>query len=568
MHESPVLSINLIGPFRIQNSAGMDLNIRTRKSKALLAAMCVAPDGRRGRAWLQALLWSDRAEKQASSSLRQCIYEIRKALDPFDDVLIGTRDHLELDLKRIKVDVLTMEANDWQKAASARSEFLEGLDVKDPEFDDWLREQRQIWTDRAASFDTNVVRSPATAVRSEMATSNDSQDWSLALAVLPLQNNTGDPVMRFVGEGVSEDLIDRLQRVKWLPVIAKSSAFSSAQEKSEQGPDVIARSLGAVLFVDGALYKIGGQLRVRLRLQETATNRVIWSDQFTLSDLVENQGLSDALNEIVAVIVRTVSTEFQDRAMASNTGGADFAHLIWRGRWHLARLTTEDSRLSREYFDAALELRPESPEALIQLSFWHLWKAWVHRDDNSLMEEGARLARRAVLSEPDDGRCYALMGIADSWRRQHASAIQLLKQAIELTPSLAIAHHQLGSAYCLDDQPEKAIAPLKKAMLYSPRDQLDFTYQTEMAVALLRQNQALDAWVYATNALAQKPRYWYAHLIRVMAAQQIGDGRKVDQAKLALGAAGVHITEQHYDWLPFKTNEWKKEISSVVRTLE
>ncbi len=123
-----MLNARLFGPFRMYTDAGDDVTPRSVKTRALVALLLTGADGSRGRRWLQDKLWSDRGSEQASGSLRQALFELRRVLGPEASVLTSDRLSVTLDLAQIRV--LPREG--------VGQEFLEGIDVGDPEFEDWL----------------------------------------------------------------------------------------------------------------------------------------------------------------------------------------------------------------------------------------------------------------------------------------------------------------------------------------------------------------------------------------------------------------------------------------------
>jgi tetratricopeptide (TPR) repeat protein len=134
-----VMFIRLAGVFEVRDDLGRDCTPRGAKARAILAMLCRTPDNRRARRWLEARLWSDRGPEQASGSLRQALMEIRKALGTEADRLEADRDFVRL------TGVTTDLEQDPAAAALALQsgrEFLEGIDIIDQAFDDWLREER------------------------------------------------------------------------------------------------------------------------------------------------------------------------------------------------------------------------------------------------------------------------------------------------------------------------------------------------------------------------------------------------------------------------------------------
>ncbi|MBL9073717.1 hypothetical protein [Tabrizicola sp.] len=131
--------IRMIGVFEVRDEAGKDRTPRGAKARALLALLARTPGHRRPRRWLEARLWSDRGQEQASGSLRQALTELRKALGPLADRLTSDRDCV----------ALAGFGSDLADPAAARQalaqgrEFLEGIDILDPGFNLWLAEERQ-----------------------------------------------------------------------------------------------------------------------------------------------------------------------------------------------------------------------------------------------------------------------------------------------------------------------------------------------------------------------------------------------------------------------------------------
>jgi hypothetical protein len=136
-----ILFLDLAGPLRLSDALGTDLTPTARKAQGLLALVGTAPGLRRSRAWLQDKLWSDRAPEQGAASLRQCLRSIRLSLGPHVGCLRTGSGWVALDPDRVRVRTAPPEG-------LAGSEFLEGLEIRDPEFEHWLRDQRMRYCDR------------------------------------------------------------------------------------------------------------------------------------------------------------------------------------------------------------------------------------------------------------------------------------------------------------------------------------------------------------------------------------------------------------------------------------
>ncbi len=133
------IQVRLVGTFEMRDSGGHDLAPRGAKARALVALLALTPDRRRRRRWIESHLWSDRSPEQASGSLRQALMELRRSLGRYSD-------HLRADREDIALEPLTVDVEAESEAASellrSGRELLEGFDVRDEAWEDWLRHER------------------------------------------------------------------------------------------------------------------------------------------------------------------------------------------------------------------------------------------------------------------------------------------------------------------------------------------------------------------------------------------------------------------------------------------
>jgi len=375
-----------------------------------------------------------------------------------------------------------------------------------------------------------------------------------ALAVLPLKNLTAGDTWEYIAEGISEELINRLSRLRWLPVIARSSSFSFDEKTT--GIEEIGARLGAKYVLEGHLRDVDQVCLITIRLSDAGSGRTLSSHRLELPR-DHSQAAIDALAaELVAALDARIDRAEQLRAREVKPGQQGVNDLIWQGRWHLNRLTREDSQAARELFDQALALEPDSPEALIQATLRLTWSIWAGRESQSKVDELRRLAQKAILADVDDGRGHMLAGVAEIWLRQPVRARALMQQAIALNPSLAMAHAQLGGSYNLSGEPELALAPLTTGMRLSPNDVHIFYSLGEMAMA----NNLLGNWAsaveHADQALIRRPAYWYAHMIKITALARSGDIAAAGFAYDELMEMKPDFSPKYIQWLPFLDSKW------------
>jgi DNA-binding SARP family transcriptional activator len=161
--------MSLFGSFHLEGPLGENLTPRGQKARALLALVALAKRGQRSRTWLCAKLWSDRPTEQAYASLRQALTEIRKALGAYSAALLHTDQfNISIDLNKVTVDAVELrqaiiENRRLRPIDLPDEEFLEGLNVGDEEFEDWLTIERSRWVDVRDELEQTVPTAWPTA---------------------------------------------------------------------------------------------------------------------------------------------------------------------------------------------------------------------------------------------------------------------------------------------------------------------------------------------------------------------------------------------------------------------
>jgi len=549
--------LNLLGPFRLSGPGGGRIDVPSKKGVALIAMLAMSNQGERTRSWLQDRLWGSREPSQAQGSLRRELSSLRRRLNAGSEpLLVCSHDRVKLDLDRLQIDVRDSSEGDSPGGASLiAGEFLEGLDVAAAEgFEAWLREQRSRLADRRGE-----QRAPGAAGRSpesplpdrivNVSTPAPGFAGRPAIAVLPFRNQTGEPDNDYLAEGLSEDVIDRLSRLRWLPVIARSSSFSFSGDVIDH--HVVGQRLGAKYLLEGRLRSSGQGYVLAVDLIDASVRQVLWSHRLESASVLSEPARSQLTAELVGVLGVNIDHAEQASARAKSPQDLSINELIWRGRWHFNRLTREDAEKARTLFAEALAREPNSSEALVQVTWAMERSLWAQRGSPAQIREMRALAQKVISLDSDDARGYMLAGIAELWLRRPLRAKGLLSHAIHLNPSLTTAHANLGSTYNLSGEPEAALGPLTTALRLSPNDQEVFFLLGEIAMAhslLGHWAQAID---FAEQSLVRRNAYWYAHVLKINALARSGDVPAAREALDDLMAVRPGFSESYIDWLPF-----------------
>jgi TolB-like protein len=562
---APCFSLNLLGPFRLLGPGGERIEIPSKKGAALIAMLATAREGEHTRGWLQDKLWGTREATQARASLRRELSNLRSRLNRATwELLICEREVVRLNLDLVAVDIRSLDLAEGIPGGPhdfAPGEFFEGQDIAGEDgFEEWLREQRSALgrhTQRgdARLTDANKVRSATTLAIPIVDVSQPPAGFhdSSALAVLRFKNLSGDPVNDYIAEGASEDLIDRLSRIRWLPVIARSSSFSFPEDTD---PNEIGRKLGARYVLHGRLRYGAESLWISADLADSTNGYTIWTKRFELRLSSDGFSLERLIDELAALLEDRIDHAEQMRARSKKEDSAGVRDIVWRGRWHLNRLTRRDGEIAQRLFSEALALDPDSSEALIQATYSMAWSLWAGRASQKRILDMTKLAQRAILADHDDGRGHMLAGIAEMWLRRPLAARALFKQAIDLNPSLALAHAVLGCSYNLGGEPDKGLEHIKTGKRLSPNDVHLFFYLAEMAMAYFILGRWSDAIENAEHALGLRPAYWYAHVIKISALSRSGERAKAEVAMGELLRTKPKFNMAYLEWIPFLDKKW------------
>jgi TolB-like protein len=571
-----LFALSLFGPFRLTGPNGKRIEIASKKGMALIAMLAMGKEGERTREWLQEKLWGSRQQTQAQSSLRRELSNLRKLLNTgLTPLLICAHGRVRLDLEHLDVDALTPNGTGRPAAqAPTDGEFLEGIDIPNEEgFEEWLREQRSALREhvrssseprRSGNGPTAVTPLHAgTQLQVTVAAEESPVAQAFAtgpsLAVLRVANLTGNPDDAYFAEGFRQELINALSRLRWLTVIAGDS---EGTRSTASGNDVTA--LGAKYLIDGTLRTADDLMLIDVKLYEAARTQIVWSKRLEIARPLVTTALDECLNEVVAHLGSKIDRGEQLRARERPSSSATVTDLVWRGRWHLNRLKRADSDKAQELFSRALAIDPHSPEALINATHALAWAIWSGRQPPHRVHEFRHLAQQSMQADPSDGRAFWLAGTAETWLRHMQPALDLLFQAVELTPSLAIAYAQIGCTLNLCRKPDEAGQHLQLARRLSPFDVHLFFVLGELAMMSSLLKRYEDALAYADLSIARRQQYWYAHMIKVDALVRLGERERASMALEELLALKPRFSRSYIDWIPFEDRSLNKLFAESI----
>ncbi|MBK9166664.1 MAG: winged helix-turn-helix domain-containing protein [Bryobacterales bacterium] len=289
-----------------------------------------------------------------------------------------------------------------------------------------------------------------------------------SIAVLPLENLSGDPEQEFFADGMTEELITTLGKIQALRVISRTSMM---RYKRTQTPvPRIARELNVDALIEGTVLQADGRVRVTANLLHGPTDRHLWAETYErpLDDVLSLQ------REIARAVARQVranlSPEEQARLARSRPVHPEAHEMYLKGQYHYYRWKKQEFAKAITYFERAIALDPDFAAAYVGLAKTYGWQ-WIQ---GSLPPEQAYPKFRAALKralEIDDAlpEAHYVQAVAAwyfYWNWEQAEAE--FKRALELNPNFEEARFEYAWFLSTMGREEEAIAEAERAVEGDP----------------------------------------------------------------------------------------------------
>jgi TolB-like protein len=388
--------------------------------------------------------------------------------------------------------------------------------------------------------DVSEVRSPAASdlAKGEPAPPDQAPAPAPAvpdkpsIAVLAFQNMSGDLEQEYFADGVVEDIITALSRIRWLFVIARNSSFTY----KGRAVDVkqIGHELGVRYVLEGSVRKAVNRVRITGQLIDAATGAHLWAERFegSLDDIFELQ------DQVAASVVGAIAPQLEraeiERAQHKPTENLNAHDYYLRGMAKLQQGTRDAVNEALPLFEKAIELDPNFASAYGTAAWCYFWRkanGWMV-DGPHDVAEGVRLAWRAVELGRDDAVALTRAGHALAHLDGDLDAgIALLDRAVMLNPNLAAGWFLGGFLRVWYGETDSAIEHFERAMRLSPLDPEIYRMQAGMAVAHLFAGRFDAASSWAEKAYLNLPSFLM--VVGVVAASHALAGR-LDDARRAM----------------------------------
>lgn len=367
-----------------------------------------------------------------------------------------------------------------------------------------------------------------------------------AIAVLPFDNMGGDPDQEVFANGLTEDIIAALSLCRSFPVIARNSSFTYKGRAVKV--QEIARELGARYVLEGSLRKSGDRLRVTAQVIDAETGHHVWAERFDRK-FEDVFAVQDEITERIAGIVAPELSKAELRRSASKRPDSlDAWECYVRGISAINEGSREGNARAQESLTRAVELDPGYSKAYVGLSYLH--NRDIRMGFASDPEESARLsliaARKAVTLDDSDSDAHIKLARSFGINRERKAATEAARKAVEINPFDAEAHIILGNMLTNHEgAPEEGLKLIEAGLALNPRDPRNYVWLTHMACAQLLLELYAEAENLARKALAQRPDYVDARIVRACALGILGEA---DESRSALVGDDLAAIVDFVEW--------------------
>jgi adenylate cyclase len=290
-----------------------------------------------------------------------------------------------------------------------------------------------------------------------------------SIAVLPFENMSGDAEQEYFGDGIAEDIITALSRVRGFFVIARNSSF--AYKGKAVDIRQIARDLGVRYVLEGSVRKSGDRLRVTGQLIDASSGTHVWSERYD-RDVTDIFAVQDEITEnVVASIESQVYAAEHLRSEGKATTSLDAWGCVVRAMPYVWTWAIEDNHKAEELLKQALQADPHYARASSLLAWAYAARAQLGWSDAvEELQKALAMARQAIEQDWEDPWAHLCAGYVHMVSRRFKPAVQELGEALELNPSFAFAHMLLGSTYGFAGESDEGLRHVSLAQRLSPRD--------------------------------------------------------------------------------------------------
>lgn len=502
----PIARLFVLGAFGLFDNNNRSYTPRMKKAQALLALIAMAPRGERTRVWLRDKLWSESSEDKSSTNLRQLIFELKKELGPLaNNILVVTKQSIGLRQGSVWIDYWAVRDDPAALRTleiTRDTQVLEGLDIPDNEFDDWLSFERAAWHEKAQGlFDIidQMPMAPQPLLLGGLPAPPIEPRFCIGL--LPNIQQGCDGRTNHIADQLIESITLNLRELLPLEIFDLRNSTSS--------------SLGLIggeeteFYIRVRTLQVRTSLTITFFLYNASRMTLEWSQsiQLNLEDLADSEAhvIAGFITQNVDRMARTLERAAQrDSDQTVQPMLTSYVALNMMFRLDNSALTTAEALLMKmdEHKNNAI-----AQSLLAYSASFKVGEAIGEANDQSLRDVRTA-AQHAIDGAPFNS--IALASLAHTMGYvfgEHAYAADLLERALKLNQFQPFVwdHYALHKLYIGDYHAANAAA--QRAVYLGSFSPLSYSYDTTLAMTATLVGDTKRAILSAQNALSKQPRF-------------------------------------------------------------
>jgi TolB-like protein/cytochrome c-type biogenesis protein CcmH/NrfG len=327
-----------------------------------------------------------------------------------------------------------------------------------------------------------------------------------SIAVLPFQNMSGDPEQEYFADGMVEDIITAVSKLRWFFVIARNSTFAY----KGKSPDIrqVARDLGVRYVLEGSVRKAGERVRITAQLCDAVTGNHIWAERYdrNVKDIFAVQ--DEIVESIVASIEPQLYATENVRIQSNPPDSLDAWGCVTRALWHLGRFTPDDNERAGQILKRAIALSPGYSKAHSLLAWAQVRRAWF---GTGSVEECAQIAsdhaRTALLLDESDPWAFFADAQAKCLEQNLTESVAAFRAAIALNGNFAAAHGYSALPLAMRGETDAALSAVERAIRVSPLDPYNVAYLHFAAISHFATEEYQQSIAFDRRALQGRPNF-------------------------------------------------------------
>lgn len=510
-HEAEIQPIRILlrRDVCVYTHAGEELVLKGRKVNALMAVLCLSPDGLVPRQRVANLLWSAREPSVRLARLRDLVHEVKSYLGRLGaDVLDVSNDKIGFRAGCVKIEYQTL--NDSAASDNAASNFLTDLDGVDPAFDQWIisvRLQRAnvLINERGHGWQEPE---PGSAI---------TERCTIAVTEIIADLHGAE-----LASGMLDEIRQTLTRLRWFSTITRDNKGQTLRIGDQDLASLADYAL--VCTLSSSSNEPG--LFVEL-VASGHDRRVIWAERLDFDEQTGRTRERNLAEKIAARIdTEILLAEVTRHNRSTPTNDRSAYHFVLRAIPAILQLERDKFVNAGHLLEQAIEADPNSAFAHSWLAYWYIFlvgQGWAHNPLQAMTRAG-RAADRAMILDPKEARGFTVAGHVRAFiGRRLGEASALHEIALRLNPSLPLAWHLAGMTSAYAGRLDEAHSRIERCRALAQEDPITFFSEGALAIVHLLKHQHEQSALIGQRVTQRHPNFTSAYKSTISALGHLGE---------------------------------------------